>query len=429
MAGPVMSGSTDSYFWTHLVMQFSHFEPTVRHAVLAISSLYEEFARGSRITRQICGSTFAIGHYNAAIQQIKSSGDEQLILLLCILFICIEYLQGDIYAALEHCRHGIVILNNSSCPEWAHQYLVPIFRRLSIIPFFLGGVKSMRLPSLIGFDPAMPAEFSNIAEAQSFIDNLMLRSMECVLDGLDDQQSTLATLLEQWEAKAKNLVLTIPASSITDRYALYGMRLKHKVTSVYLQKPRDATETWYDQHLDTFRDVVNMAKKASQTWETARQVQVPDSSFTFEMGFLPLMFFVVIKCRSLTTRVEALAYLAQVGPAKEGLFDVGTLYRVGRRLIELEHGISLDDGITDYCENRYPEELLPPEGKRFFAIPVKHELEVISGQDGSVHYKRQIHFLQRDHQGQVISREEYISDDKPKGCNIYIPPMRSAQRM
>ncbi|RSL51014.1 hypothetical protein CEP51_015265 [Fusarium floridanum] len=297
MAGPVMSGSTDSYFWTHLVMQFSHFEPTVRHAVLAISSLYEEFARGSRITRQICGSTFAIGHYNAAIQQIKSSGDEQLILLLCILFICIEYLQGDIYAALEHCRHGIVILNNSSCPEWAHQYLVPIFRRLSIIPFFLGGVKSMRLPSLIGFDPAMPAEFSNIAEAQSFIDNLMLRSMECVLDGIDDHKSTLSTLLEQWETKAKNLV----------------------------------------------------------------------------------------------------------GPAKEGLFDVGTLYKVGRRLIELEHDISLDDGITDYGENNYA--VLPPEGKRFFAVPIKHELEVISGEDGSIHYKRQIHFLQRDHQGQAFIKD------------------------
>ncbi|RSL56225.1 hypothetical protein CEP54_008958 [Fusarium duplospermum] len=411
MAGPVMSGSTDSYFWTHLVMQFSHFEPTVRHAVLAISSLYEEFARGSRITRQICGSTFAIGHYNAAIQKIKASGDEQLILLLCILFICIEYLQGDIYAALEHCRHDIIVLDNSSCPEWAHKYLVPIFRRLSIIPFFLGGVKSMRLPSLIGFDPAMPEEFNNIAEAQSFIDNLMLRSMECVLDEIDDQKSTLATLLDQSEVKAKNLVLTIPASSITDRYALYGMRLKHKVTSIYLQKPRDASEIWYDQHLDTFRDVVDMARNASETWETARQKQVPDSSFTFEMGFLPLMFFVVIKCRSLTTRVEALACLAQLGPAKEGLFDVGTLYRVGRRLIELEHGISLDDGAMGYDDSNLGDDSLPPEEARFFAVPVKHELEVISGQDGSTHYERQVHFLQRDSQGQVVSREDQADEN------------------
>ncbi|KAM0426373.1 hypothetical protein ACHAPT_008419 [Fusarium lateritium] len=424
MAGPVLSGPTNSYFWTHLVMQFSHFEPAVRHAVLAISSLYEEFARGSRITRQICGSAFAIGHYNAAIRQIKASGDEQLILLLCVLFVCIEYLQGDIHATLEHCRHGIVILNNSVCPGWARQHLVPIFRRLSVIPFFLGGVKSMRLPALIGFDTVMPVEFNDIADAQSYIDNLMLRAMGCVLDGHDDQKFTLVPLLDQWETKAKTLELTV--SSIADKYALCGMCLKHKVATIYLEKPPNATEMWYDQHLATFRDVLNTARKASKMWETA---DIPDSSFTFEMGFLPLMFFVVIKCRSLTARVEALSCLAQLGPAKEGLFDVGTLYRVGRRLIELEHGISLKDGVKDSGGNEDTDESLPPEEKRFFAVPVKHELEVISSQDGSIHYKRQVHFLKRDHQGQVVARQEYISDDKPSGCNVYIPLMRSAQRM
>jgi hypothetical protein len=72
-------------------MQFSHFEPTMRHAVLSISSLYEEFARGSRITRQVCGSNFAVNHYNAAIKHVKPASDEQMILVVCVLFICIEY--------------------------------------------------------------------------------------------------------------------------------------------------------------------------------------------------------------------------------------------------------------------------------------------------------------------------------------------------
>lgn len=116
----------------------------------------------------------------------------------------------------------------------------------------------------------------------------------------------------------------------------------------------------------------------------------------------------------------------KLGPAKEGLFDVGTLYRVGRRQIELEHDILLDDSKMSFEDHEDTDKPLPPEEKHFFGVPVKHELEVISDPDGRIYYKRQVHFLKRDRDGQVIAREEYITDDKPRGCNVYIPPMRSA---
>jgi hypothetical protein len=230
--------------------------------------------------------------------------------------------------------------------------------------------------------------------------------------------------LDEWELKAKNLEHIVHTSSAADRYALYGMQIKHGVTRIYIHKPREATEMWYDQHLDSFRRIVDLARKAAIAWDIAQQEHVPDSSFTFEMGLLPLTFFVVIKCRSLKIRAEALSLAPKLGPAKEGLFDVGTLYRVGRRQIELEHDILLDDRKMSFKD---ADEPLPPEEKRFFAVPVKHELEVISDPDGRIYYKRQVHFLKRDSNGQVIAREEYITDDTPKGCNVHIPPMRSAQ--
>lgn len=94
-------------------MQFSHLQPMVRHAVLAIGSLYQDIHKCGHIGRQ---STFAVDHYNEALKRTASLDNEQLILLLCVLFICIEYLQGNIDAALQHTRYGIVILNESSCP-------------------------------------------------------------------------------------------------------------------------------------------------------------------------------------------------------------------------------------------------------------------------------------------------------------------------
>ncbi|KAG5788949.1 hypothetical protein H9Q69_011989 [Fusarium xylarioides] len=403
MVGPVLSGPTDSYFWTHLVMQFSHFEPTMRHAVLSISSLYEEFARGSRITRQVCGSTFAVDHYNAAIKHVKSASDEKMILVLCVLFICIEYLQGDFDAALEHCRHGIMILNNSSRPEWMCQYLVPIFRRLSITPFFFGGGKPpIRLPQLIGFETPMTLEFSDAREAQTVIDDLLIRIMGCLINDLER---------------------ALPPSATADAYAICGMRFKHKMARIYIQKHQLQTEMWWDQHLDNFRDAVRLAEEAFLLSTAPGYRRIPQSSFSFEMSWLPMLFFIVLKCRDLKLRHVALSWMAQLALAKEGLFDVGTLYRVGRRLIELEHDITLDDTVG------LESAVMPLEGKRYFAIPINHELEVISKQDGTVSYRRQVRFLTKDTEGNVIAREEYIYDDRPRGCHIRIPPMRCAYRL
>ncbi|KAF5981950.1 hypothetical protein FBULB1_4544 [Fusarium bulbicola] len=423
MVGPVLSGPTDSYFWTHLVMQFSHFEPTMRHAVLSISSLYEEFARGSRITRQVCGSTFAVDHYNSAIKHVKSASDEQMILVLCILFICIEHLQGDFDAAMQHCRHGIMILNNSSRPEWMCKYLVPIFRRLSITPFFFGGGKPPTpLPQLIGFETPMPAKFNDTREAQIVIDDLMVRIMECLHDGNDDM-IVLASSLDEWNSKMNDLEQELPQSATVDKCAICGMRFKQKMARIYVQQPNSHTEMWWDQHIDIFRDAVNLAEEAFLISTTPGYQRIPQSSFSFEMSWLPMLFFVVLKCRDLKLRQPALSLLAQLGTAKEGLFDVGTLYRVGRRLIELEHDISLGDrdGLVSTA--------VPPEENRYFAIPIKHELEVICEQDGIVRYRRQAKFLTKDKEGNVIARKEYIYDDKPRGCSIQIPPMRCAYRL
>ena len=195
-------------------MQFGHFEPTVRHAILAISSLYEDFSLGSRITRQICGSSFAIGHYNLAVRRAKSAGNEQLILLLCILFVCIEYLQGDIDAAIQHVRYGILILNGSNCPPWARDHLVPVFRRLSLIPLFFDGARHMNLlPRLVGFGTAIPSDFGGISDAQAAIDDLISHTMYSVVDGCSiHRRRRLSTLLDEWDSRVDKLEAEVSLS-------------------------------------------------------------------------------------------------------------------------------------------------------------------------------------------------------------------------
>ena len=434
MVGPVLGGPTDAYFWTHLALQFSHFEPAVRHAVLAISSLYEDFSGGSRITRQICASSFAIGHYNAAVRRTRVVGSEQVVLLLCVLFVCIEYLQGDIDAALQHSRCGINILNNSTCPPWARDHLVPIFRRLTLTPMFFGSSRHapghMRLPALAGSNTPVSAGFGGISDAQASIDDLMSR----VVDSSFDDKDGLAALLDEWDLQINRLESEVSLSTISDRYALCSMRIKRRVAGIHIGMPAELSEVWFDNQLNAFRSIVDLAGEASRLWTTAKNLeQTPRWIFSFEMGLLPLLFFVVIKCRCIQTRLKGLSLLGLVGPTKEGLFDVGTLYRVGRRQIELEHGVSLDfyeDEPYDGDDGRgtgYSAGRMPPEEKRIFAVPVNHELDVISDQDGRRRYRRQVSFLKRDALGRVVVLKEYVYDDEPKQCPPHIPPMRCAR--
>lgn len=64
------------------------------------------------------------------------------------------------------------------------------------------------------------------------------------------------------------------------------------------------------------------------------------SSFHFEMGVLPPLYFTAIKCRHQELRLRALSLLRQA-PRREGLWDREELVAVAERVIEIENpGVS-----------------------------------------------------------------------------------------
>nr|XP_036581263.1 tannase subunit protein [Colletotrichum truncatum]KAF6789531.1 tannase subunit protein [Colletotrichum truncatum] len=395
MVGPVLSGPTDSYFWTHLVVQFSHFEPAVRHAVLAISSLYEDFHGGARVTRQKRGNAFALSHYSAAIEKIKGAQDEQLVLLVCVLFVCVEYLQGDVEAALRHCKHGILILNKIGCSSWAREYLMPIFRRLSFISFFLGKKPSddVLVPGLIGYEASMPPRFTSVEEAQNAIDDLTVHAIELVAKSDLSGREPLETRLQEFHAKVSELDATIPPQESVKKIAICGMKIKTEMARIQVNTIDGEGESRFDEWSENFRTIVALARRAAELKATFPDDR-PRASFTFEQGFLSMMGFVSVKCRDLQTRLEALELMTKIPAPKEGLLDVGTLYRVGRRGAEIEHGVSLDDGTLEKNPAAMAQVSFPPESKRLLGAPIEHELDVIKNENGTTTYRRTETFYQ-----------------------------------
>ncbi|OOF93640.1 hypothetical protein ASPCADRAFT_173539 [Aspergillus carbonarius ITEM 5010] len=137
----------DSPLWQQLVLQLSHSDPAVFHAVTMLSAAHQESeAHGMQISEgthrlsqwyyfSLQESTRAIGLLNKR----RDSRDPQLrqvILVCCLLFILSEVLLGHWDIAFTHLRSGLHILkeleSHNQLESEVEPSLVAVFRRLDI---------------------------------------------------------------------------------------------------------------------------------------------------------------------------------------------------------------------------------------------------------------------------------------------------------
>ncbi|KAI0888499.1 uncharacterized protein GGS22DRAFT_156029 [Annulohypoxylon maeteangense] len=376
-AGPSLSGPMDPYFWTHLVMQFSTFEPAVRHSVVAISSLYEQICSKPNSVRLLTDNRLALCHYNSAIKELKSMNNEPLVLLVCILFVCIEFLLGNREPAIEHCKHGVVILENveASYP-WAKKYLSPIFRRLTLFPFFFATDPSC-FPKLLGLNDQLPASFESLEQAQFYIDAITTRTVSLVRRGdryrleemrdtpvspeLLEEQEKIQALLDRWHSLFLDLKDISSAASWSEE-TVCNVLLRYDISRIWVDTVFEYEEMIYDKYIDKFRLIVARAieLQSSKTPRSSDARSPP--KFIFEMGFMPLLYYVVLRCRCLATRTHALSLMKTLGATRECLWDTCTMYAVGRRVIEIEHDFLFEEKGRPSTPPRYPG--LPPDEVR-----------------------------------------------------------------
>ncbi|KAI4863359.1 hypothetical protein F4820DRAFT_377933 [Hypoxylon rubiginosum] len=367
-----LSGATDPYFWTHLVMQFSNFEPAVRHSVVAISSLYEQFQAGGKVSSVHLGeNSLALQHYNAAIRELKTTENQPLVLLVCILFICIEFMLSNKTAAIQHCKHGIALLENANY-SWAREYLVPVFRRLSTFPFFFGNSHD-DFPDLVPLDDPIPISFRDFAEAQSVMDSILSQALRLIRWGdayrfgskryesipskyLTEREET-GSMLDKWHALflSMDAGAMLPATPTSDSYnfktdTIQAMSraillVRYEVCRIWLDVAFETDETCYDSHLEGFRRVIGLCQffDSMVPDEARKTVTNRNPKFIFEMGFMPLLHFVATKCRDFDMRVEALRLMMVLGVPRENLWEIDQMFAIGRRVIEMEHDVVLDD--------------------------------------------------------------------------------------
>ena len=226
-----LSGFFDSEFWTRSVLQESHSEASIRHAVVALGALYKTLETASEsppgspegdYTADAAPShySFALQQYGKALSRLRESlqnnenRSQRTILISIVLFTCFQSFTGDHKAAIFQIQSGLGLLEErrqeSKQPlirrrnDVVEDELVQMFTRLAIQaksydmafhfpePYVIQltpkntnkdptSPQSPSSPSAASEasqeDPHIPERFTSSQEARSSLDSLCERIM------------------------------------------------------------------------------------------------------------------------------------------------------------------------------------------------------------------------------------------------------------
>lgn len=417
VVAPSISSQLDQKFWKNLVLQVGVDVAAVRHATIAVSSIYEDM--GSALPKQ---EQMAIQHYNHAIRHLVNTSDEQVVLLSCILFVCIECMRGNGNRAIEHCRHGTSILNRllagDSTSRPMLEDLREVFCRLSIFPFFFGSTP-LTFPPIADTDTSGPftsTQSPSFTHVQRRLDVLISKAVRLVRkgdgyrfaqdyvgeDNLYDEQSQLDRDMRQWESSFLHFKSSKPQTP-EDSLNCVTLEMKYSIARIWARNALESDEKTYDVHTEDFRRAVTLAAQASQLSRSTG----PCPKFRFDMGFMPLLYFVTIKCRHFETRLDAFKLMHKLAVTQENLWSFSTLDAVSRRTMELEHGL-LPQELEALAVSEDGKEVWPTEVCATRVID--SSIDFPEDAEGGARSKR-VTFVMQEENGSIHARYEWLRID------------------
>ncbi|KAI5461860.1 hypothetical protein BGZ63DRAFT_424714 [Mariannaea sp. PMI_226] len=386
-----LDGQFDSTFWSKLVLQLSHSEPSIRHAVSAISVIYQDVESSLRHPAgYVNANPEAQQEWNTAVRslsaRIQVHPNSNLVpLVCCLLFTCAEFLIGNIELSMIHVLNGFNILtalraNLKAAPaigsnlssndlKSIEDHIVPMFSRLNVLCSLAGReTPSIHAPTVQDDSPHedladsrqrlvkildtcirfIGAASSKAAMFQIDVDDLVEQvKLEARLDAWHDQ---LGELLEQMQA----------AGDLAKQDEFNLLLVHYKVIYIWIRVCTTAEETATDSYLSDFEELVHYAE---QTTKSGVGIAAP-LPLSFDIHILGPLYYTALKCRHPSTRRRALEML-RLAPRREGLWNAHHAYVTAKRVIELEEAQLNGQELPDEA-SRVHGLPLPDEGSRTF---------------------------------------------------------------
>ncbi|TAQ91191.1 hypothetical protein B7494_g484 [Chlorociboria aeruginascens] len=379
-----MPGNFEPYFWNNLVLQFSHDHATIRQSLIALSALYEH--RGE--PREGIGATnaYVLQHYNKAVSCLveylaSRNQDARVILISCLLFIGIEFLQDNLDSGFHHLESGLKILRDlrRTCNpidfdnDDIYGPLYRSFRRLRIqaVIHSSNPTRISNLPSDgLELGNPIPSSFSNVFEARRCLDDELDSIFDYTRQLRDadnyksiDMQAVntfrLACLerLGQWDLATKAMLDNNIQQSGSTRAPL--IRLYSVTVNLILKIGFEGNQMVFDKYTPEFEQMIIYAEKLIQSSELNKS-----QLLSFDMGVLLPLCFLIVKCRVLKIRRRALELL-KLSPEREGMWQRASIVKYCEWKVELE-----ESGRGDL-----PESALLPESVRIWQEEIPTDID------------------------------------------------------
>jgi hypothetical protein len=294
-----LDGQFDSKFWSKLVLQLSHSEPSIRHAVSAISIIYQDVESSLRHPAgYVDANPEAQQEWNTAVKslsaRIQAHPNSNLVpLACCLLFTCIDFLRGNIKSSMLHVQSGFNILaalrcNNDAAPELGsnlssndvkaiEDHIVPMFSRLKVICSLAGRITPpIYAPTAKEDSPQKDLtdsrrrlfEISNTCI--QFIGEASVKAAMFQIDVEDlVEQIKLQTRLDAWCDQLDGLLERMQAAGNPAKQDALNLLLVHyKVIYIWIRVCTTAGEMATDSYHTDFEELVHTRNKSSsQAWE------------------------------------------------------------------------------------------------------------------------------------------------------------------
>lgn len=391
-----------------MALQLAEDVPAVKHAAIAVSELYQGFGniQGCSKTTHTARNV-ALGHYNRAIHHMMSftNANHDTALLVCVLFICMEFLLGHASEAIAHVVHGSRLLASGHDSR-----LAPIFRHLLVFPFFFARSLPPHLTVPGTAQIWGKGALMSPSQAQAALDLLSYEVVKLVRmtdysrigasgEGLPHyaprrEQLRLRNGLRQWGNNFSGLKSMVESNA--HRSSLCLLEVRWLILSIWVDTCLAQDEMVYDHHQHRFERILHLANTVQ------RPADPKLVAFSFVMGYSPLLHFVVIKCRHLVLRLRALALLKSLSCDRESLWDKDLLYATGKRIVELEHGVEVPADLNaDFIDSAPTNAVLPIDERRIRDNMLEGDREVLHDDSGAQRIRQKVCFLMRNVEGDL----------------------------
>ncbi|KUJ20885.1 uncharacterized protein LY89DRAFT_778534 [Mollisia scopiformis] len=375
-----LSGFFTNSFWEHLILQASATDPSLRHAVVAIGSIHEEFAHNRLsydVESESKGQAFAISQYTKAISHLRRSllnGKQAPItaLMSCILFACFDSLRGYFDNAMIHLQSGLKILKDfkAQSAEDAHMvetHITPLFMRLSIQAILYIDTRTTserkdlvnEMAEICARETEVPEIFESLEDARKHMNQSAhgLFRMFHICDGtkpMQDQPPEAKRMFLQYTRQMtawnKSFEKFMAAKSHTfNSKQLRGAALLkiHQLVSTVMRDvtpdDRDArpvSESVNDpnnfrRYESDFRIVVNLARSLIVAAEQDKMMGKSPLTFSTDLGLVGPLYYTCIRCTEPTVKMQALELLLQL-PRREGMWDSESTVKMIKEYWEIE---------------------------------------------------------------------------------------------